>query len=362
MKNYRCISKGYKIAGRHRVWQKVLYMIIVSFSLSLFCSSCGAPGGHFRIEGRLRNINQGEFYLYSVDGGLAGLDTIHISDGRFSYETYLSDDAIFMMVFPNYSEQVIFGRSGATVKIEGDVSHLKEIEVSGTDENKQMTELRKHINGQTPPEQKKAALQFINDNPGSIVSIYLIDKFLLQEEKPDYKAAYALVGRLVAKSPDNARLLKLHQQLEQMKDLADNARIPDFSATDITGKQVNAFSLKSELNVILFWATWTSDSYNLISRMQAMKDEYGARLYVLSICIDAQKGDCKRRAERDSLKWPTVCDEKMWESPLLRKFSVTDVPDNIVADRSGRVVARNLTVQKLEEKIKERLDKNKKDS
>lgn len=359
MKDYRCIINGRGFAGCRKGWCDVLCMIIVNFSLSFFCSSCGTPDGCFRIEGRLRNINQGEFYVYSLDGGPAGLDTIHIADGRFSYETPLSDDATFILVFPNFSEHVVFGRSGATAKIEGDVSHLKEIEVEGTDENRQMTELRKHIANQTPPERKKSALQFINDNPGSIVSIYLIDKFLLQEEKPDYKEVYALVGRLIAKSPDNARLLKLRQQLEVMKDLGDNARLPDFTATDIMGKYVNAFSLKSELNVIMFWATWNSDSYSLISRMQAMKKEYGPRLALLSVCIDAQKGDCQRRAERDSLKWPTVCDERMWDSPLLRKFAVTDVPDNIVADRSGRVIARGLTVQKLEEKIKERLDKKK---
>ena len=353
MRNYRYISGQCNAACN--AWQRVLCMIIVSFSLLFFYSSCGTPDGRFRIEGRLNNINQGEFYIYSPDGGLTGLDTIHIADGRFSYETSLADDATFIMVFPNFSEHVVFGRSGVTAKISGDVSHLKEIEVEGTDENKQMTELRKHFANQTPPEQKKSALQFINDNPSSIVSVYLIDKYLLQAEKPDYKEAYTLVEKLVKQVPGNARLMKLHQQLGALKNLSDSTRLPDFTATDIEGKSVNLFSLKSELNAVLFWATWSSDSYSLISNMQRLKKDYGSRLAILSVCMDAGKGDCKRRAERDSLKWPTVCDERMWESPLVEKFGITDIPCYILADKSGRVIARNLTLQELREKIEETL-------
>lgn len=320
-------------------------------------TSCGVSDGQFRIEGRLNNINQGEFYIYSPDGGLVSIDTIHIADGRFSFETSLAEEATYMIVFPNSSEQVVFGKSGATAKISGDVSHLKEIEIEGTDENKKMTELRKHIANQTPPEQKKSAIQFINDNPGSIVSIHLIDKYLLQAEKPDYKEAYTLVDNLLKKAPANIRLQALRKQLEVVRNMADFKRMPDFSATDIYGKAVNAFTLKSELNVVLFWASWVSESYSLISQMQTMKKEYGSRLAVLSVCIDAQKDDCKRRSDRDSLKWATVCDGKMWQSPLLRKFCVIDIPCYMLIDRSGRIIERDIALNDLREKIEKRLKK-----
>lgn len=335
-----------------------------SFFLALFIfaslpiiTSCGVSSGKFRIEGRLRNINQGEFYVYSPDGGLVGIDTIRVADGRFSYETSLADEATYMIVFPNSSEQAVFGKSGAIAKISGDVTHLKEIEIEGTDENEQLTELRRHLINQTPPEQKKSVIQFINDNPGSIVTVHLIDKYLLQAEKPNYKEAYDLVDSMLKKVPGNIRLQALRKQLETVRNMADFKRLPDFSATDIYGKPVNAFTLKSELNVVLFWASWMSENYSLISQMQTMKKEYGSRLAVLSICIDAQKDDCKRRADRDSLKWATICDGKMWQSPLLRKFCVVDVPCYMLIDRSGRVIERNLSLNDLRQKIEKRLKK-----
>lgn len=327
------------------------------FLFAVTLASCGVSSGRFRIEGRLNNINQGEFYIYSPDGGLTGIDTIRISEGRFSYETSLAEEATYMIVFPNSSEQAVFGQSGATAKINGDVSHLKEIEIEGTKENEQMTELRKHMANQTPPERKKSVIQFVNDNPGSIVTAHLIDKYVLQAENPDYKEAYTLVDNLLKRAPDNIRLQALRKQLETVRNMADFKRMPDFSATDIYGKPVNAFTLKSELNVVLFWASWVSESYGLISQIQTKKKEYGSRLAVLSICIDAQKDDCKRRSDRDSLKWATVCDGKMWQSPLLRKFCVINMPCYMLIDRSGRVIERDMTLTDLTKKIDERLKK-----
>ena len=46
-----------------------------------FLFSCGSDGRIFRLQGRLRNLNQGEFLIYSPDGGFVGVDTIKVRDG-----------------------------------------------------------------------------------------------------------------------------------------------------------------------------------------------------------------------------------------------------------------------------------------
>ena len=93
--------------------------------------ACGTESGKFRLEGRLRNINQGEFWVYSLDGGLVGIDTIPVRNGRFAYEMDLYDQSTLMLVFPNYSEQPVFAKSGATVTIKGDATHMKEMIIEG---------------------------------------------------------------------------------------------------------------------------------------------------------------------------------------------------------------------------------------
>ena len=132
--------------------------------LTLILVSCGAESGHFRIKGRLRNFNQGEFFVYSIDGGIPALDTIRVNQGRFEYDTRIEDPATFVIIFPNFSELPVFGESGATATIEGDASHLKEIEVSGTNNNEDMTKWREMANRLTPPEVKKEAEKYIKDS------------------------------------------------------------------------------------------------------------------------------------------------------------------------------------------------------
>ena len=66
----------------------------------LFLSACGVDSNKFRLSGRLRNMNQGMFWIYSPDGAIEGIDTIQVHEGRFSYETELRVPATFVVIFP----------------------------------------------------------------------------------------------------------------------------------------------------------------------------------------------------------------------------------------------------------------------
>lgn len=55
--------------------------------------------------------------------------------------------------------------------------------------------------------------------------------------------------------------------------------------------------------------------------------------------------------ERDSVKWPVVCDGKMWQSPLVARLGIGRVPSSIIFDRNGKVLARDLRQQNLTDKV-----------
>jgi hypothetical protein len=79
-------------------------------------------------------------------------------------------------------------------------------------------------------------------------------------------------------------------------------------------------------------------------------------LKVLSISIDGSVKDCKKIIERDSIKWTNVCDGKMWETPVLQKLALTYLPDNIITDAQGKIIARTLNYQDLNKKIEELIE------
>ena len=332
------------------------YLFIFSlFTFHFSLVSCGPGRNSFRIEGRLRHMNQAEFYIYSPDGGIKGIDTIKVHEGRFAYETMLRDAATFVVIFPNFSELAVFGEPGEKAEIKGDASHMKEMTVKGSEDNEEMTKLRMELNRLTPPEIPKVVETFIKEHRNSQASIYLLKRYFIADPQADLRQAAVLAQMMLQANPDNGQLLQLNKQLKSLRNASLNL-LPKFMATDVKGRQVSEKDLKAKVNVVTLWASWNYQSTDIQRRLKDKKKKYGDKLAIDSICLDGSPAECKRTVvDRDSLKWSTVCDGRMWETPLLGKFGFSDIPANVVADNKGRIIARNLSPMKLDEKIEELL-------
>ena len=317
----------------------------------MLLTGCGVDGDRFRLEGRFRNMNQGEFLVYSIDGGINGVDTVQVRNGRFTYETTLRVPSTFVMIFPNYSELPVFAKPGKTVNIKGDVSHLKEIVIGGTGDNDDMTKLRMQLNKLMPPEIPGAVEEFIKENPESQCCPYLLQHYFLQEAEPDFKKAYELVTLMHKANPDDGMLMRWEQELKGLRNNVNKGQLPAFSATDIKGRSVSQNDLKSKVNVLTVWASWNFMSIDTQRRLQALKKTHGDKLSIVSVCLDGDINDCKKRVTRDSVPWKTICDGRMWQSPVITKLGVGTLPANWVINQQGAVVDRNLTPQQMEEKI-----------
>ena len=339
-----------------RVWHLWMLPILFTFHFSLFTTSCGPDRGTFRIEGEFKGFNQGEFYVYSTDGGIRKIDTIGVKGGRFSYQIPLDSVATFVLVFPNYSEIPVMGASGAKVDIKGDASHLKEIEVRGTKENELMTGFRMKVSEMTPPETVKEATDFIMKHPTSLASIFLLNKYFIQLQTPDYKQALTLAQTIREALPGNRRIATLVKQLEGLNAISTGGTLPKFTATDIKGKPISNGDLYAKVNVITTWSTWNYESQNIQRQLKRLEKEKGAnQLKIVSICLDANPKECRKMMDRDSITWCNICDERMWDNPVLTHLGLSKIPDNIITNSQGRILAHSLPVAELNKKIDELL-------
>lgn len=314
--------------------------IVLFLLLVLILISCGTRSGHFKMEGRFLHMNQGELYVYSPDGGIDGLDTIKIEAGRFAYEIPCSKPATLVIIFPNYSVQPIFAESGGSVEVKADASHLKEMEVKGTDDNELMTKFRKQIANSSPPDELKYAIQFIKDHPESTVSVYLLNRYLIQTETPDYKQAANLLKILLKEQPENVTLGRLQRQISGLGTLRVGDKLPNFTAKDINGKLINNATLANQTIIISTWAAW---SYESLDFQRALNDAVKAgKIAALGISVDANPKEVRQALKNDDITFPNVCDGKMLSTPLLKTFGLTTVPDNIVV-RNGKIIERGIT-------------------
>ncbi len=315
--------------------------------LTLILVACGTDGSHFKFDGRLLNLNQGEFFIYSTDGLIDGFDTIKVSAGRFSYNLRCDRKGTLVIVFPNFSEQPVFAEPGKTVEIKGSASNLKEMKVNGTDDNKLMNKFREQAKNSSPDEVIHDAELFITDHPESIVSIYIFQKYFLKTPFPDYDAAMKMMNVLLQAQPNNGRLVQLSKKLQPQAEASVGKMLKPFKTKDIYGNAYSSDSLMKGDAVIYSWATWEYES-GTVQRM--FRDTEYDNVHVLGICLDTSLKRCKTVVENNKIKTPIVCDEQAFDGQLVQQLGLFTIPDNIVL-KDGKIVGRNLTQQELREKF-----------
>ena len=331
-----------------RIWSSLASSLLI-----LLLASCGADSHHFSLEGRFLKMNQGQFYVYSPDGAISGIDTIMVQGGRFAYEIPCEEEGTIVIVLPNYSEIPVFVEPGKSVDLKADASHIKDIEVTGTDTNDRMTKWRKNTSSQSPDGLVKQAEQFIKDNPSSIISRWLLRKYFIVTAKPNLKKARELVKLMSEKADKDASVVRLSVGLENVP-LQVGDELPVFTAKDLQGKSVQASQYRLGKTVILVWATWDYEGQSISRRVarkiEEMKSQGKQVPKVLGISVDASAVDAKKTVGSDSTAWSTICDGLMWKSPVVKAIGTTKVPDNFVIE-NGKVKACHLSNDELLKEI-----------
>lgn len=283
------------------------------FTLSFFTlCACNDPYS-FRIKGEIRNLHQVDFLIYSLDGGLNDIDTIHVKDGSFNWSTPLSDDATFHIVFPNLSELTVFGDAGKVARVEGDASELRATRVSGSNDNEMYTEFRlAHLND--PPKQLEQAMtDFIAEHPESRISTVLQRQLNLQN-----------IG---------LSRVKKGQKLPKI------VLPPDGLAAKDT------ITLKDGQPVLLvFWASWKRESTGnffdiLRIRRQVADLPLPRKIRPVSISLDLNPQDYTSTCRYDSVVWESRCYRESWSTPVVEQLGIRELPYYILTDKNLRIVA-----------------------
>lgn len=315
----------------------------------LLLVSCGEDSKHFKIEGRLLQMNQGEFYVYSNDQCVNGIDTIKVQGGRFSYEIPCSSPSTLTIVFPNFSETPVFAEPGKSVKIDGDASHLKMLKIKGTKDNELMTSFRAHIATAAPPEIKRFAEVFINDHPDSPVAIWLLRKYFIANSTPDYNVADRLLKTLQKSQPANASLKLLSQTVEKRKAISVGNKLPVFTAYDINGRLVSSSDLSVGTAIIIVWATWSYDSSDLMRHLQDLNHDNHFK--VLAISVDPSKYDCRSYIKNNDVSFHVVCTGDMFDTPVLKQLGLQSVCAVLLV-KNGIIKGVNLSSSDLDKELK----------
>lgn len=311
---------------------------------------CGVPTGQLRIRGEYQHLDQADFLLYSTDGGLEGVDTLHIHRGEFEYLTALNREATFYILYPNSDELILWAHSGDDIVIDGDAQDLSNVKVSGNEENELYTQFRQQLAGNDTVTVRRASAAFIRQNPSSPVSLYLLERHFLQSipllPQDSVQALYQVLQKA---QPRNNQVSLLGGRIRQRYALQEGKDMPRFDLLTTDSIALTLSDYKDKQLLVYFWAGWISSTQSV---HKAMADSLKKHedLQAISYSMDVDSLTFRVTRGDTTLHVPTCCDYLGFQSPLVKQLGITQIPMAVLVDGKGKIRMADTEVMRVLEK------------
>jgi len=201
---------------------------------------------------------------------------------------------------------------------------------------------------------EKVFHKYLKEHPESPIALYVLNQYAGYDI--DAQKIEPLFESLPAATRQLPSAIAFKERIETAKKTGVGAYAMDFTQNDTLGKPVSLSNFKGKYVLIDFWASWCgpcrAENPNVVKAFNEYKDK---KFTVLGISLD-QPG--KQQAwldaiHKDNLTWTHVSDLKFWDNEVARLYGIRAIPQNLLLDPSGKIIAKNIRGEELNKKLSE---------
>ncbi len=156
---------------------------------------------------------------------------------------------------------------------------------------------------------------------------------------------------------DPGAAASMKAEVERARAFVIGGEAPDFTQKTPSGEGFSLSELRGKVVLVDFWASWCGpcrrENPNVVRLYQKYKDK---GFEILGVSLDKTHGRWVQAIESDGLEWQHVSDLKGWANEVAQAYGVRSIPHTILLDPEGRILARNLRGEALENKLAELFD------
>jgi thiol-disulfide isomerase/thioredoxin len=369
-------------------------LFLLPFALVLACSNASSTSASdLELKGKLSNSRGENIYLEQLaQDAIKPMDTAQINEqGEFTITVPITETGFYRLKISDKNFATLILETGQHVTITGDAQDLgNTYKVEGSPDSQLFWELNQRsarnyrqrdslqrtfqafvnmakmdsvrIDSMSKQlekpymalidEHNKYLQRFIEKNPSSFASLAAIQQLPAEEFLPTY---IKLDDGLFAKYPNSSYIKAFHASVASQKKLAIGTPAPEITMNTPEDKPLSLSSLQGKVVLVDFWASWCgpcrAENPNVVKAYHKYKSK---GFDVFNVSLDKDKDKWIQAIKKDGLVWTNhVSDLMHWQSPVVQLYNFNGIPYNVLLDKKGNIIAKNLRGEDLEKKLAE---------